>query len=268
MNILVIVVIYNKSIEEIKYLSSIKGADILIYDNSVRPQIPPTNIYYFHNKNNGGVSIAYNYGIKLANKLQKDFLILLDQDTSFDEKILETYSRYANKFGRGYIYAPIVKNGERIYSPFIEGKYKNHPQNMSTFNYKRVYSIDGKSLINSGMMVSLEIINDIGDFNEKIKLDFSDIYFIEKYKKKNREIILIDAYLEHKLSGDEGKNKQKELMRYRYYCNGAKEFKISNNNVPRVNRLVFFRMIRLITKYRTLAPISIYRKYFLGDVKV
>lgn len=266
LNILIIIVVYNKSIDEIKYLKNIKNTDILIYDNSISPQNSPENVYYHHNKNNGGVSMAYNYGIELASKLRKGFIILLDQDTSFDEKILQSYYRYADEFGKSYIYAPIVKNGMRIYSPFIEGKFKNYPQNMSNFKYKKIYNIDRKSLINSGMMISLDVINDIGVFNEKIKLDFSDIYFVEKYKKKYSEVILMDVYLEHKLSGDEGKNKHKELMRFKYYCNGAKVFKITTSDIPRVNRLVFFRMLRLITKYKTLAPISIYRKYFLGDV--
>lgn len=266
MDILVIVVVYNKSIDEIKYLRDIKSADILIYDNSLNSQIPPTYVYYYHNKNNDGVSMAYNYGIELAIKLKKDFLILLDQDTSFDGEILKTYYKHGEEFGTGYIYAPIIKNGEKIYSPFIEGTFKNHPQKLSDFNYERIYSIKGKSLINSGMMISLDIINDIGTFNEKIKLDFSDIYFVEKYKKKYSELILMDIYLEHELSGDEVKNKHKELFRFKYYCNGAKVFKSTTTDIPRVNRLVFFRMLRLITKYKTLAPISIYRKYFLGDV--
>lgn len=268
MNILIIVVVYNRLIDEIKYLKNIKNAEILIYDNSVNPQIPSLNLYYYHNENNGGVSMAYNYGIDLAIKLQKDFLILLDQDTNFDEQILKTYHWYANEFGKGYIYAPIVKNGSKIYSPFIEGKFKNFPQNMNDFNFKNIYSVGGKSLINSGLMISLDIINDIGAFNEKIKLDFSDTYFVEKYKKQFSEVILMDVYLEHKLSGDEGRNKQKELMRFKYYCNGAKVFKNTTSDIQRVDRLVFFRMLRLITKYKTLAPISICRKYFLGEKKI
>lgn len=268
MNVLVIVVIYNKLIAEIEYLGSLNGSDVLLYDNSLKPQTPPANTYYYHNKNNVGVSRAYNYGKELAIKLQKDFLIILDQDTSFNQDILETYVQYANEFGQRYIYAPIVKNGERIYSPFIEGRYRNHPQNMSDFNYEKKYNIEGKSIINSGMMIPIEVINNVGDFNENIKLDFSDIYFIEKYKKRYCEIILMDIYLEHKLSGDEGKNKQKELMRYRYYCNGAKELKRTTSNKFRIYRLVFFRMLRLITKYRTLAPLIVTVKYFFGGSRV
>ena len=267
MNVLVIVVIYNKQISEIEYLSSLKDSDILIYDNSLKPQSPPTNIYYYHNPQNAGVSMAYNYGKDLAIKLKKEFLIILDQDTTFNQGILETYSQYANEYGHKYIYAPIVKNGERIYSPFVDGRYRNHPQNMSEFNYEKKYNIEGKSLINSGLMIPLEVMKDVGNYNENIKLDFSDIYFIEKYKKIYSDIILMDIYLEHKLSGDEGKNKQKELMRYRYYCNGAKEFKRTSSNKFRIYRLVFFRMLRLVTKYRTLTPLTVTVKYFFGGYK-
>ncbi|KAF0091890.1 MAG: glycosyltransferase [Fusobacteria bacterium] len=268
MNILIVVVIYNKRINEIKYIEEIKSADILIYDNSKNSQNKPDGAYYYHNENNGGVSMAYNYGINLAIKLQKDFIILLDQDTSFDEEILDKYYGYAKEFGKSYIYAPIVKNGVRIYSPYIEGMFKNYPQNTNDFNYDKIYNIEEKSLINSGMMIPLDIISDIGPFKEDIKLDFSDTYFVEKYKKQFKEVILMDVFLEHKLSGDEGKNKQKELSRFKYYCNGAKVYKNTTNNIKRVNRLVFFRMLRLITKYKTLIPISIFKDYFLGDLRI
>lgn len=268
MNILIIVVIYNKLINDIKYIEKIKSADILIYDNSKKSQNKPNGAYYYHNENNGGVSVAYNYGIELAIKLQKDFIILLDQDTSFDEGILGKYYSYIKEFGTSYVYAPIVKNGVRIYSPYIEGKFKNFPQNTNDFNYDKIYNIEGKSLINSGMMIPLDIISDIGPFKEDIKLDFSDTYFVEKYKKKFNEVILMDILLEHELSGDEGKNKEKELFRFKYYCNGAKVFKKTTSNMKRVNRLAFFRMLRLITKYKTLVPISIYRDYFLGDLRI
>ncbi|MGB3159723.1 MAG: glycosyltransferase [Carnobacterium sp.] len=268
MSVLLIIVVYNKSIKEIKYLNKIKSADILLYDNSRNSQVCPSSYYYYHNNNNDGVSSAYNYGIELAKKLNKEFLILLDQDTTFNENILKTYIKYANKFGNGKIYAPIVKNKEMIYSPFIESKVKNYPQNLDTFSYSKVYSLEGKSLINSGLMIPLNIIADIGNFNEKIKLDFSDIYYIEKYKKKYNEVILIDTYLEHKLSGDEGKNKHKELKRYKFYCNGAKELKKTTKDISRVDRLVFFRMLRLVIKYNTLTPLFIFKRYYLGGMKV
>lgn len=268
MKFLIVIVIYNKTIEEIDYIKRLDAKDILVYDNSPNPQNVSSNIYYQHNKLNGGVSIAYNYGIELAKKLNKDFLILLDQDTNFNKSIYDTYKKNANKFGEDYIYAPIVKNGKRIYSPFLEGRFKNHPQDLTTFNFQKKYNMKGKSLINSGLMIPIKIFDKTGIFNEKIKLDFSDTFFIENYKKEYNEIILIETELEHKLSGDEGKNMQKEMKRFGYYCNGAKELEKSTSNTLRIKLLVFFRMIRLIFKYKTRIPISVYRKYYLGAVEV
>lgn len=268
MEILIVVVIYNKSIEEINFLEEIKDIDILIYDNSLNPQKVPEEFHYYHDKLNSGVSVAYNYGIKLAKTLNKDFIIVLDHDTDFSYEILDKYKTVANRFGEDYIYAPIIKGGEKIYSPAIEGKNKNFTQDTNTFKYQQVYNIRGKSLINSGLMIPLAVTENIGVFNEQIKLDFSDTYFIEKYKTIYHSVILIDIFLEHKLSGDEGNNKDKELSRFKYYCNGAKEFKKVTSDISRVRRLVFFRMIRLIIKYKTLTPFGICIKYYVGDSKV
>lgn len=266
MSILLIIVVYKKSINELVYLNSIKeDVDILVYDNSPESQEAPSDIYYYHNAFNGGVSVAYNYGIELAEKIAGKYIILFDQDTVFDSKTLSYYKNAVLKHGENYIYAPICKNGDKIYSPFIEAGVRNCCQSKSNFEYRSVYDLQGKSLINSGLMIPLKIIKEVGRFNENIKLDFSDIYFIELYKKKYQFIILLDVYLEHHLSGDEGKNKNKELNRFRYYCNGAREYLKSTNKPSRIRKMVIFRMIRLIVKYKSVTPIKTLIEYYLGD---
>lgn len=269
MHILLIIVLYKKSINELFYLNNIKQElDVLIYDNSPERQEAPSDIYYYHNPLNVGVSAAYNYGIDLAEKIGKKYVVLLDQDTVFDTEKLSYYKKAALKYGEDYIYAPICKNGDKIYSPFIEDRIGNHCQSKSDFVYKSVYDLKGKSLINSGLMIPLKIIKEVGKFNENIKLDFSDIYFIELYKRKHQFIILLDVYLEHRLSGDEGKNKNKELNRFKYYCNGAREYLKSTENPSRIKKMVLFRMIRLIAKYKSITPIGILIDYYLGDKTV
>ena len=268
MNLLLIVVVFNKRITEIEYIKNINNVDVLIYDNSQNPQDFPESIHYYHNSQNGGVSIAYNYGIRLALKLKKDFILILDQDSSFDVSMLETYKLYTHKFGMDYLYAPIVKSEAKVYSPYFEGKFKNYPQDIKDFNNEPIYHIEGKSLINSGLMIPLKIISKIGTFNENIKLDFSDTYFIEQYKKQFNSIILMNVYLEHNLSGDEGKNKQKELNRFKYFCNGARIYKDSTVDVNRVKRLIIYRLLRLIIKYKTISPLRIYLNYYKGDLTI
>jgi hypothetical protein len=112
-------------------------------------------------------------------------------------------------------------------------------------------------------MVPVSIYKEIKGFDENIKLDFSDIYFIEKYKEKNENIILVDVELIHSLSGDEGKDFDKEIHRYKYYCNGAKLFSTSTGKSTLWS--CTRRMLRLILKYKTFKPLYTFYHYYIGS---
>jgi GT2 family glycosyltransferase len=269
--ILLIVVVYNKKISDLFFIQENiliynEFIDVLVYDNSIDsqqiPELEGININYIHNKDNVGVSKAYNIGIEKSKALNKKYILLLDQDTSFQLSDLSDYHNLMDKYGEGFIYAPIVYKENKIYSPNFVNNFVGKVQNINSFFYSEIYSIDEKSLINSGLMIPLKVIDSIGGFNDDIKLDFSDFYFIEKYKKFNNKIILLNLMIEHSLSGDEGNNYLKEIHRFMYYCNGAKS----------LNKFLlwpaFRRMIRLIIKYKSIVPISIFTMYFIGNKKI
>lgn len=267
-DILIILVCYNVELKNLDLLKNLQGQDILVYDNSKDKHVNNQKNYYQHDPTNPGVSKAYNYGIKLARKLNKKFVLLLDHDTQFNLDNLKEYQRMTEKYGEDYIYAPIISGNGKIYSPFIETSIRNLTQDPDTFSYEEEYKLDNRSLINSGLMIPLKIIEMIGGFNEKIKLDFSDIYFISKYKEFRNEVILVNLVMNHGLSGDEGLDKTKELNRFRYYCNGAREFKKSSGLKFKLNLFVLFRMIRLMLKYRSFTPIGIVTEYYLGETTI
>jgi GT2 family glycosyltransferase len=268
LKILIIIVLYEKRIDELEYLSSFRGEDVLIYDNSPQKQEAPDPVYYRHDPSNPGVSAAYNFGIELARKQNDEAILILDHDTVFDRDQLDQYQASFDKNGGTYIYAPIVKKDRTVYSPYIEGFIRNHVQSMDVFDHEETYDIQGRSLINSGLMIPIQVIDQVGGFNEKIKLDFSDTYFIEQYKKINKKIILLDVFLEHKLSGDEGKDKTRELNRFRYFCGGAREFRVGTRDKLRVDRLVFFRMLRLAFKYFSLYPVNVIFRFYLRNEQI
>lgn len=264
-DILVVVVIYNTLVEKLPYINSLEHAAVLVYDNSATPQIVPEGVHYQHNPKNPGVSEAYNYGISLAGQLGKQYCLLLDQDSQFDQTLLDHYLRLIEKHGDEYLYAPLVTKEEKIYSPFIELWNRNTVQQKAGFKYSELYALKKKSLINSGLLIPLKIGARVGGFNNKIKLDFSDTFFMESYKLHYNKIVLVDAEIKHSISGDEGKDAVRELQRFRYYCNGAREMKKSTMDAARISRLMFFRTLRLVVKYRTLQPISLANQYYRGN---
>ena len=266
-----IIVLYNKVIEDLAILKNydtLKGQsiDIFIYDNSCEsqelPGIENINFFYKHDSMNSGVSRAYNTGIQKAKELNKKCVLLLDQDTTFTFQMVQKYLIAYELYGDNYLYAPIIcdKLYKKIYSPSFLNHFIGKVQKMDKFGYSEVYDLENRSLINSGLMVPINIFDKIGNFNEKIKLDFSDYYFIEKYKLFNKKVILINEQILHGLSGDEGYDFFKEMNRYKYYCNGAKE--LGKSLKTSIWIAAARRMLVLIMKYKTLQPFLLFFVYY------
>lgn len=269
---LIVVVVYNKKINSLAWVFSAQanGKHVFIYDNSlVQQDVPVTSdasIYYEHDSGNSGVSRAYNRAALKAKELGLDRILILDQDTVFDLEVLNEYERVYKKYGDRFIYAPVVKNevGDKVYSPAHCKRFIGKVQTIDEFVFEEVYSLGGKSLINSGLMIPLRIFDMIGGYNENLKLDFSDVYFIEQYKKINPEIILAGVYLKHSISGDEGKDFTREYNRFKYYCSAAGE--IGRVLDSTVIWAPLRRLIRLTVKYKTFAFFKIfYESYIISS---
>lgn len=273
---LISIVIYNRNITELYFIKSLvslkEHVDLFLYDNSKFSQDIPiienVTIYYEHDENNNGVSRAYNQAYKKAKVLHKQLLLLLDQDSVFDISFIDKYMLLYNIYKNNFIYAPIVTNANvtKVYSPAHMRNFVGKIQDFKNFIYQEKYSLTNKSIINSGMMVPLNLFEEIGGFNERLKLDFSDIYFIEKYKKLKAEFILVDLTLKHSISGDEGNDFDQEYSRFKFYCSGAREIQNALNTT--VFWSPFRRLLRLLFKYKNMSFVRVFvRHYILGANK-
>src|SRR5688500_13697253 len=89
--LLIVVVFYKTTPRDAVALSSLNAAlrdsstapHIFIYDNSPDPSaLVHENATYVHDPENGGVSRAYNRASDHASRMNKKWMLLLDQDTS------------------------------------------------------------------------------------------------------------------------------------------------------------------------------------------
>jgi GT2 family glycosyltransferase len=269
--ILFSVVLYNKSISDLPLLKSLAGSgakiDLFVYDNSRLAQKVPglqnANIYYEHDEKNSGVSRAYNQAYKKAKALNKSLLLVLDQDSAFEIGFLHAYMQMYRKYGQAYLYAPIVTNpsSTKIYSPALLRHFVGKTRDAEQFTYEETYSLNGKSVINSGLMIPLRIFEEIGGYNEALKLDFSDVYFIEKYKNTHPKIVLVNIRLKHSISGDEAKDFDKEHHRFKHYCSASRELERSLKT--RVLWSPLRRALRLTQKYKSLKFIKTLYAYYI-----
>lgn len=240
-NILFVLVLYKCKVQEsntfLTLTDSLKNykykSDFLIYDNSPEFNVGDKfdeynncSIIYQADKENNGVSKAYNIGAKLATKRDKKWVLLLDQDTNFPIQTINQYLSAIEKYPEEKLFAPIIMvNNKKIISPcyfkFMRGFYASHIETgLNTFK--------NLSLINSGMCIDINAFEKNGGYNEQLKLDFSDHEFIKRFKKSvTNKFIVIDLKVYHNLSTETKNSFNNDKIRFNYYLNIGNH--LSNN---------------------------------------
>lgn len=271
-SLLIIIVIYKRLLEDCESFQSVlempvgvANLNVFVYDNSPDSQqiknYEGLTITYFHDEKNSGVSKSYNVGVEHANKGQKEWVMLLDQDTSLPKSILEKYYKAINDNSNINLFVPVLKlkNGS-IFSP-------------SRYRFKRGFFVDSikpgtHSLfeyapVNSGIMVQVEAFQKVGGYNEKVKLDFADFQFVERFRKLYTEFFVLNVECEQDFSDDNG-SYESQSVRFRFYCQGAKN--IENKSFTdwlQYNIVIFMRAIRLTMRFGKLGFIATYFRNFL-----
>lgn len=230
--------------------------DLVIYDNSKNPyhKLHLLNsdffkVHYYHNPANGGVSAGYNYASRIAHEHQ--WLLLLDQDTSFPSNSLAKYIEGILTAGNAInLIVPILDSGHGYYSPFklIFGKGVIWKSVMPG-----VYSLDNKGVLNSGILVKNSAFAAVGGYNEKVKLYFSDIDFIRRFRQNFNSMLVLNLICHHDLSDISRVDEPTALRRFKTYCEGG--FFASENDKWfrfQISVTIFLRSILLTYRYRTI----------------
>jgi GT2 family glycosyltransferase len=266
-NLLIVVVIYEIPLIESSTLLSLNNQrlnlNVLVYDNSKTndnidyvSRFPFLDIVFFHNGTNAGVSSAYNYGLNKCIENKIDYLLLLDQDSDLPIGIIEKYFIALKKFPQVHLFVPTLKYQNKIISPGRSLLYRSFARNRKL--KEGSHSLSFKSILNSGMFIKSNYLKELNGFNEKLPLDFSDTYLVDKFKARKSKVVIIDAIVEHSLSSFDT-NFQKVLTRYQSYCKSAKEYGRGFKFI-----FVFFwllmRTIKLCVKFKTFKFISIFLK--------
>ena len=262
-NTLITLVLYHCNLENSDAYKSLIEANkdtrlhVLIYNNSPEIKIqPPSNsnhqIEIINDNSNPGVSKAYNCGANKAKELKLPWILIVDQDTIFPSDFFEKTQLYITQYPTEKLFAPILTSQKQYLSPchfkFNRGKVANNVT-IGLNDFKN------KSLLNSGLLIDVTTYIEIGGYNEKIKLDFSDFYFILKFQKLNKHFIQTNVICEHDLSASET-NLEKQLIRFEFYCAGAIEYGKSVNQLFQIYLLIIFRTLLLSFRQRTV-------KYFV-----
>jgi GT2 family glycosyltransferase len=194
-SILAVVVLYNRELSRSQSFTSLSGIlnanpglakhfSLVVYDNSPQAQSPVSAdfpAHYVHDPSNGGLASAYNYALARAESEQREWLLLLDQDTSptqeFLFELLQTATALQATAEVAAIVPKLMVNGG-IHSPdseFIQLIRRQFQSPKPPIAHDLV-GIQQQPLCayNSGSTLRVSALRAIGGFPPEFWLDYLD----------------------------------------------------------------------------------------------
>ena len=264
-DLMVVLVNYKMEISESPAFNSLTMAlqsmhqktSIFIYDNSpnAHTHVPHEDwiIIYQNDPSNPGVSKAYNEGFKCAKAQNKKWMLLIDQDTVFEKGFFLKCKSAVEANENEKIFVPIMVDLNGIVSPF-------------QFRFGRgvrlreietgQHQLAEKKFINSGLLISLDLFELSGGYDERYKLDFSDLAFIERLKSVSRTFLVINSKCTHSLFTTKRSSLEETLVRFKIYCQSANLLGNQTENFW-VYIWKHLRAIKLSLRFRSLGFIKI-----------
>lgn len=222
--LLVVIVLYKERLEDALPFKAVKNANVncFVYDNSPFSDTELEDysfVKYVHDPSNPGVSMAYNKGAEFARAEGKEWLLLFDQDTRLPEGFFMKLLLQMKGASSG-LYAMKLFKENTLISP-CGYKYKRG------FSLKNINegrnSLKNISFLNSGLLISRELFDKAGGYDESVPLYFSDFIFINRLRTVTNSYTLLSIDLFHSLSSNDMSNLVLFKGRYSLYLKGIKE---------------------------------------------
>ncbi len=188
MKLMAVVVLYHPQptvIDNIKtYLDDVD--QLLVLDNSEKAQekgsmaqacsaLPHSRYVAFGD--NMGMAYALNYALQLANSY--DYLLTMDQDSSFPTGMVQRYKETVNHFPDKTV-------------AMFGGNY-DHKTSDKPFKYE-------KKIITSGAMLNVSMAKELGGFDEQLFIDEVDSEFCYRARQHGQKIVMLyDIQFDHEL---------------------------------------------------------------------
>lgn len=189
MRLAAVVILYNPDGNLLSNIHSyINDVEFLIvFDNSEKNDAKillekETKIRYYWDGANQGIAKRLNQAIEICVQEKIDFLLTMDQDSSFKKGDFSTYLNKINNCN--------VENA---------GMYGviHHPKFFKPSNLE--YAIN-KLLITSGSVLSLNVTEKVGKFNESLFIDMVDTeYCLRLFQQNFKTILFENLILQHEI---------------------------------------------------------------------
>lgn len=211
MKVTIVIVVYKNHPEKtrtfsslVQVLSGLKRIDlsIIIYDNSPEKhalhdgQYAQLKIRYKHDEQNLGISAAYNYALQEAEENGSEWLWLFDHDTLITSEYIKEVMQLQNMDQEIAAVVPKINSENQMISPVFSDKLR------PLQGEKPSEGIQEKPVmaINSGSLIRVRFLNEIGGFNQEFPLDYLDHWLFHEIFSRGYKVWLLHTSLEHDLS--------------------------------------------------------------------
>jgi rhamnosyltransferase len=269
MNIAGVVILYHPDIQQLSdnILTYFKGLkQLYVYDNSETKTIgieealfklDPSIQYHYFNTNEG-IAKRLNQAIEQALVDQYDFLLTMDQDSSFKVGDFDKYKL-------------------AIHSSSLDNVAQFGVNCQPDFTFPKEQPEEALTLITSGSVLNLSSIKNIGLFNEDLFIDFVDADFSYRviqngYKNVMFSNIVLNHALGKLLEGRSLVNFKKTLrithapIRVYYIVRNGLYLLFKSRGLTSVMKKDVIRCIKIIKNDLIYNPqlFSVYKNLFLG----
>jgi len=226
--ILPVIVLYNALLgEQTSYLSLLRDCrwrEFVVYDNSPESfvqKISDERAVYVRDSSNGGLSKAYNKAAEIAREKGYEWLLLLDQDTTFPDGATDEYLRLADAASAQTVIAPrLVSSDGKHLSPCRRGFFgKSVAGNLKS----GIYPLGEAMPVNSGTCLRIGEIERCGGYDARLHLDFVDFDFIGRFAKifASAKLQLMDSVAIQDFANDTA-DAEKMLIRFKSFLNDSR----------------------------------------------
>ncbi|EKN71352.1 glycosyl transferase group 2 family protein [Neobacillus bataviensis LMG 21833] len=209
----IIVVLYKQKVEESKTFITLKKTlftdnqllkqvELIIYDNSPEEQeinfhlYKNVNLTYKHDGRNLGIATAYNYAWSIAKNNGSEWLLLFDHDTEITSEYLNQVINHNELDESIASVVPKINSEHTMISPV----YSNTLRPLQSKRPVEGIQMLPVMAINSGSMIRVSFLNEVGGFNTDFPLDYLDHWLFYEIYEKGYKVFVLNVYLEHELS--------------------------------------------------------------------
>lgn len=246
----IIIVLFQCSLDESLAYKSIQPQlesfsfdyELILFNNDSEITIKDDRYLVINSEENLKIAGAYNYALDRAVKSNRDWLLLLDQDTEVPNGYFKELQFFFSKDYKPDLAAivPVLKSENTILSPKKVSACLRLESDVKEFGYnKRVTAINSMSLVN------VNFIHSLGGFKNDYQLDMLDRWIYYQMMKNDKTVFVLELYANHNLSfSDIESNVSPE--RYADYLSVENKFALNELSVFNILLYKFKLLVRSV----------------------